>query len=605
MIQTDATNHLIKGIYQVRIAEQEFVEKMTPAFAAQVEKKVEEVLAGLAKSQGQAQDGLAAVRTGLISYQQVFKEMATRILDLQKTFTHEKDVATKLTSMLRSNIVDPFEKEQTMAAVLGEEVSPRRIALLGTSQVLLKLIEHQRLSTSTLLLFGDVKDYQREEAGLAKEFRIQLGNFTGALGTVKVKQIEDLRKPFDAMMKDLRETSSKILPLYQEREALRQRLDGISSKVISRSEAVVSQSEQQAKEAQVKAGNYNKGLVLGVIALIAVLGLILYRSITLPVKRVVQNLSTGSLQLSHTADEIAATSRQLSASSNAQAASIQQTSGSMEEIAAMTQQNSDNARQANSLVAETFQVVKEAGQAMTTLTGAMEGISGASNETGKIIKTIDEIAFQTNLLALNAAVEAARAGEAGAGFAVVANEVRSLAMRATEAAKNTANLIEDTVSRVKEGSGLVHRTATAFSLVEDSSVKVKDLVAEIAAASQEQTQGVELINRSIVEMDKMVQQNAATAAESSSTSEQLGEQAEQMKMVVGDLVALVGGAHNGPGPAVSRPSLLVKLRDGWRSRQDRKNGDAIPLALAGEEEAIPQVTYEAAPPPGKGGFRNM
>jgi methyl-accepting chemotaxis protein len=600
MSQTDATNHLIKGVYQVRMAEQEFVEKMTPAAARQVDKNVELVLSGLGKSLGAGTGDLDAVRTGLISYQQTFKEMASRILELQKTLTHEKDVAAKLVNLLRTKIVEPFEKEQTMAAILGEEVSPRKIALLGTSQVLLKLIERQRLNTSTLLLFGDVTGYQREEAGLAKEFHIHQPNFTGVLPTISDKNLQTLRDPFNTMMKDLRGTGGKILPLYKEREALRQRLNGISSQVLSQSETVVSHSEGEAKEAQVRAGNYSKGLVLGVIALIAALGLILYRSITGPVKRVVENLSAGSQQLSHTAGEIASTSFQLSGASSTQAASIQDTSSSMEEIAAMTHQNSENALQANSLVGETFQVVKEAGEAMTTLTGAMEGISRASSETGKIIKTIDEIAFQTNLLALNAAVEAARAGEAGAGFAVVANEVRNLALRATEAAKNTANLIEDTVTRIQEGSDLVNRTATAFSQVENSSVKVKELVAEIAAASQEQAQGVEQINRSIIEMDKMVQQNAVHAAESNTTSEQLGDQAEQMKLVVGDLVALVGGTEKGDGE--HQQSLLVRLRGGWRSRMDVKAKET-PLALEGGE-GKPLVTHEAAPPLKESGFKD-
>ena len=319
-----------------------------------------------------------------------------------------------------------------------------------------------------------------------------------------------------------------------------------------------------------------------------------------------ENLSAGSVQLNHTAGEMSSTSQQLTGSANAQAASIQETSGSMEEIAAMTQQNSDNARQANSLMGDTFKVIKEAGEAMSTLTGAMEGISGASNETGKIIKTIDEIAFQTNLLALNAAVEAARAGEAGAGFAVVANEVRSLALRATEAAKNTADLIEDTVTRVKEGSSLVDRTAAAFSLVENSSVKIKELVAEIAAASQEQAQGVEQINRAIIEMDKMVRQNAANAADSSSTSEQLGEQAERMNLAVGDLVALVGGAGNGDGHAGPRRlSLLARLLDGWRSRKEKKSSSSAHLALAREKTALPLVAHEAAPPPEERGFQNF
>ncbi|MCU0583737.1 MAG: methyl-accepting chemotaxis protein, partial [Syntrophales bacterium] len=140
---------------------------------------------------------------------------------------------------------------------------------------------------------------------------------------------------------------------------------------------------------------------------------------------------------------------------------------------------------------------------MTELTQSMEDISKASDETSKIIKTIDEIAFQTNLLALNAAVEAARAGEAGAGFAVVANEVRNLAMRAAEAAKNTSVLIEGTVKKVREGSELVERTGGAFAEVSRSAAKVADLVAEIAAASSEQAQGIDQINKAVAEMDKV------------------------------------------------------------------------------------------------------
>jgi methyl-accepting chemotaxis protein len=181
---------------------------------------------------------------------------------------------------------------------------------------------------------------------------------------------------------------------------------------------------------------------------------------------------------------------------------------------------------------------------MDELTHSMAEIAKSSEETSKIIKTIDEIAFQTNLLALNAAVEAARAGEAGAGFAVVADEVRNLAMRAAEAAKNTANLIEDTVKKVQGGSSLVDSANEAFTRVSENASKVGGLIAEIAAASSEQAQGIEQVNTAVTEMDQVTQSNAASAEESASASEEMSAQAEQMRSMVGELVALVDGSSN-------------------------------------------------------------
>jgi len=175
----------------------------------------------------------------------------------------------------------------------------------------------------------------------------------------------------------------------------------------------------------------------------------------------------------------------------------------------------------------------------------MEEITTASEETSKIIKTIDEIAFQTNLLALNAAVEAARAGEAGAGFAVVAEEVRNLALRAAEAARNTSGLIEGTVKRIREGSEMVLSTNDAFKEVAGSASRVGELVSEIAAASQEQAQGIAQINRAAAEMDKVTQQTAANAEESAAAAEEMNAQAQQMKYIVTVLVGIIGGAKGG------------------------------------------------------------
>ena len=207
----------------------------------------------------------------------------------------------------------------------------------------------------------------------------------------------------------------------------------------------------------------------------------------------------------------------------------------------MTKQNTDNAGKAKSMMGEASRIVKKVNDHMADMAGAIDEIIQSSEETGKIIKTIDEIAFQTNLLALNAAVEAARAGEAGAGFAVVADEVRNLAMRAADAARNTAELIETTVSKTQDGTELVVKTNEVFGSVAESAAKVGELVGEIAAASNEQSQGIGQVNTAVIEMDKVVQQNAATSEESASASEEMSAQAEEMKRMVGDLVALVEG----------------------------------------------------------------
>ena len=179
----------------------------------------------------------------------------------------------------------------------------------------------------------------------------------------------------------------------------------------------------------------------------------------------------------------------------------------------MTKQNAGNAAQANKLMVAAQQSIEKADISMSELTESMKEIATGSEETNKIIKTIDEIAFQTNLLSLNAAVEAARAGEAGAGFAVVADEVRKLAMQAAEAAKNTSALLENIGKKIKNGEKLVGVTDEAFKEIRGSSEKVVNLIAEIAAASQEQSRGIAQVNQAVAEMNNLTQHNAAGAEE--------------------------------------------------------------------------------------------
>jgi methyl-accepting chemotaxis protein len=245
--------------------------------------------------------------------------------------------------------------------------------------------------------------------------------------------------------------------------------------------------------------------------------------------QMIANLQVSGQQIDSGSSQVSDSAQMLSDGATQSAAAVEQISSSMNEIGSQTNASAENAQQANQLATLTRDAANIGTERMAEMSGAMAEINEAGQNISKIIKVIDEIAFQTNLLALNAAVEAARAGQHGKGFAVVAEEVRNLAARSAKAASETAELIEGSVEKTSTGTQIAERTSEALEEIVGSISKVTDLVSEIAAASNEQAQGISQVNFGLQQVDQVIQQNTASSEESASTSEELSNQAAELK----------------------------------------------------------------------------
>jgi methyl-accepting chemotaxis protein len=276
------------------------------------------------------------------------------------------------------------------------------------------------------------------------------------------------------------------------------------------------------------------------------------RGITKALRGLSGSLNDGSNQVAAAATQLSSTSQSLAEGASEQAASLEETSASLEEMASMTKRNAENAEHARALAGQTRAAADTGATDMRQMSAAMDEIKSSSDNIAKIIKTIDEIAFQTNILALNAAVEAARAGEAGMGFAVVADEVRNLAQRSAQAAKETAEKIEDSIRKSDQGVQISSKVAVSLAEIVEKARNVDDLVSQIANASREQSQGIQQVNTAVTQMDKVTQSSAASAEESASAAEELNAQAATLREAVKELSKLVGGSETIDAPIAAK-----------------------------------------------------
>lgn len=421
--------------------------------------------------------------------------------------------------------------------------------------------------TRGMLIRGMLKDDVAQQANVEQFSNLsqRIGISIEALSNLQIepetrKDLADIKQSLDAIRpaKDAildafktGDVTSALSSLDDGVRPAQKRLDASIENILKTQDARLA-SETDAATA---AANLSRwiAIVLLVLTLIAAAAVcVVIGQVSGLLRLSVFDLSESSEQIAAAANQVSSSSQALAQGSSQQAATIEETSSASAEINSMAQRNTQNSKQTADIVMDSEAGFHKANQSLGEMVIAMEGISSSSQKISKIIKVIDEIAFQTNILALNAAVEAARAGEAGMGFAVVADEVRNLAQRCAQAAKHTADLIEDSILKSDGGKLKVDQVAVAIRDITAQSAEIKTLVDEINLGSIEQSRGIDQISRSITQMEQVTQGSAANAEETSAAAQQLSAQAKTMKDIVNRLRSMVDGDAN-PIPS-ARPT---------------------------------------------------
>jgi NTP pyrophosphatase (non-canonical NTP hydrolase) len=579
------------GILQIMTMEQRFINTLDPA-----------ALSGLGESRKGLSSALDEIRSfdagGGIGndaseisrteeeHARIFQAMAKGLSDLNKAKDDFFAGISSVNAQLKE-ITDAIDREETIVFMQGDYLGSDKNALRKELKDVSLLGSDRLMNVQELLIHGNSDKFRETKQSIDKNIAPKVKNVKVLLQTTKSSDFQQAWTTAEGLMPGLSRLEDTILDQWGKNNELKKALQSSASQIQEKAKGIRDSSDAIIERSNKAADTISLAISLGMILFLSGLGFLTSRSINASLAKSIAALSEGAGQVSAASAQVFSASRQLAEGGSEQAASIEQTSASLEEMSSMTRLNADNANQANRLMMETRETAAQASGTMEKLIVSMNEISGASEQTAKIIKTIDEIAFQTNLLALNAAVEAARAGEAGAGFAVVANEVRNLAMRAAEAAKNTAHLIESTVRTVGEGSGLVEKTDKEFRQVETSVGKSSELVGEIAAASAEQSHGIDQITKAVQEMDKVVQQTASTAEESASVAEVMSLEAKNLNDSVAELTKLIG--HKAKGSNINRG-------EGKISRKSSKSSEVLSAAhwtettagIEGQNSSLPQ-----------------
>ena len=501
-------------------------------------------------------EGIAAYNQSVVALPAQVREIDTLLTALEADCAAVKEHGIKYRS---------FQTEAMMSYVAGPEGEARDVPARRLSQIqgAVDLVD-----MGDLVLLTSYKSFINNSPDGLNEAREQVSRIQGAVDELLGSMQTNPAYAGTTVREILENLKRNAGTLFSNIEALQRNMNarnqggqvrtGVMQKTLEALSALQDTGNDLTAETTAgvgrAVGSVVRSLLIGLLAAYlasVITAVFIVRSITVPVNRIIGVLTEEAAGVEQAALEMTSTSNNLSEGASESAASLEETSAALDELSSMTQRNAEHSTEASDLMGQATEAVGKANGSMRKVIEAMVEISASGAEIGKIIKTIDEIAFQTNLLALNAAVEAARAGEAGAGFAVVAEEVRNLAIRSADAARSTADLIANTIANISSGEEMVRQTADNFQTVEGHSMQVSELLRGVAEASREQSQGIGQITTAMHQLDQVTQGTAASSDVSARAAADLTDQAASLMEAVNELGLLVHGGGERGRPALS------------------------------------------------------